>query len=293
MVAFADIVSVGRCWLKGISQIMLLENAFSGLLLLIGVFYGSPLMGLAMTLAVICGTSAATILKFNQSEIDKGLYGFSAALVGVGLLLFFEPTAVAWILVVICSIMASLLQHFFIRRNIPAFTFPFVLIMWIVIFIATRYFPFLLSSTTYSDSLNIDYLGFGIKSFGQVIFQDSMVAGMLFFIAVLIDSPMGALFGLAAAMLSGFISWLIFAPIGEVSMGLFGYNAVLCAIVFAGKNISDVVWAVISVLMALVIGWFMWNYRLVQLTFPFVLASCITVIVKGYMVTSHGKSSSM
>ncbi|HPB58408.1 MAG TPA: urea transporter, partial [Bacteroidales bacterium] len=76
--------------LKGLGQIMLQENSITGLLFLIGIFYGSPLMGLAALLAVICGTSTAYLLKYDKKEIHQGLYGFSAALVGVATLLFLK-----------------------------------------------------------------------------------------------------------------------------------------------------------------------------------------------------------
>lgn len=57
--------------LKGLGQIMLQENAVTGLLFLIGIFYGSFIMGTAALLAVVCGTTTALLLKYEKSEIDK------------------------------------------------------------------------------------------------------------------------------------------------------------------------------------------------------------------------------
>ena len=71
--------------LRGLGQIMLQENAATGVLFLIGIFYGSTTMGIAAILSVCCGTLTAKILGYDKSEIEKGLYGFSAALVGVAL----------------------------------------------------------------------------------------------------------------------------------------------------------------------------------------------------------------
>lgn len=84
----ASVVSV---ILKGLGQIMLQENSITGLLFLIGIFYGSPIMGFSALLATICGTSIAYLLKYDKTEINKGLYGFSAALVGVAVMLFLKP----------------------------------------------------------------------------------------------------------------------------------------------------------------------------------------------------------
>lgn len=82
--------SVLSTLLKGIGQIMLQENSLTGLLFLIGIFYGSIIMGLAL-LAAICGTVTAYLLKYDKTEITQGLYGFSAALVGVAAMLFLKP----------------------------------------------------------------------------------------------------------------------------------------------------------------------------------------------------------
>ena len=86
--------------LKGLGQIMLQENAVTGLLFLIGIFYGSFTMGAAALLAVVCGTTTALLLKYEKSEIDKGLYGFSAALVGVAAILFLKQVLISWIIIV-------------------------------------------------------------------------------------------------------------------------------------------------------------------------------------------------
>ena len=64
-VSFASII------LKGLGQIMLQENAVTGLLFLIGIFYGSFTMGAAALLAVVCGTTTALLLKYEKSEILK------------------------------------------------------------------------------------------------------------------------------------------------------------------------------------------------------------------------------
>lgn len=95
--------------LKGLGQIMLQENALTGLLFLIGIFYGSFLMGIAALLATLCGTATALLLKYEVSEIEKGIYGFSAALVGVAVMLFFKPLFLSWVFLVIGSVLATIL----------------------------------------------------------------------------------------------------------------------------------------------------------------------------------------
>lgn len=259
---------------------MLQENAVAGFLFLIGIFYGSVTMGVAALLATACGTAAAILLKYDKSEIDKGLYGFSAALVGVAIMLFIKPVFLSWVFIIVGSILATVLQHFFIKRKIPVFTLPFVLVTWVILLFANNYFTGIMLEPPVAIASTTDYFTFGFKGYGQVIFQDSLVSGVLFFIAVFICSPISALYGLAGAILSAIIAFKFSAPINDISIGLFSFNAVLCAIVFAGHQIKDGIWVLISVLLSLAISLLMSKFNITQLTFPFVLASCITLFLK-------------
>lgn len=266
--------------LKGLGQIMLQENAVTGLLFLIGICYGSFIMGVTALLATVCGTATALFLKYDKSEIDQGLYGFSAALVGVALLLFLKPVVLSWILVIIGASSATIIQHFFIKRKIPVFTLPFVLVTWLMLFFANNYFTTTLAAPTSAIVSTTDYFIFGFKGYGQVIFQDNLVAGLLFFIAVFISSPISALYGFIGAVLSAIIAFKLSVPINDISIGLFSYNAVLCAIVFAGNQIKDGIWVLLSVLLSLFASLLMVKFNFIPLTFPFVLASCVTLFFR-------------
>lgn len=266
--------------LKGIGQIMLQENALTGLLFLIGIGLGSIHMGLGALLATVCGTGSAILLKFEKKDINSGIYGFSAALVGVAVMLFFKPVLLSWLLVCIGAVAASTLQHFFIQRKIPAFTLPFVVVTWCFILFAKYCVPNLLLETTPNPLAPIDTLAFAIKGFGQVIFQEKIVSGLLFFIAVYINSPSSALLGLVASVFSGLIAHLFQLPLANIEMGLWSYNAVLCAIALGGLTVKDGLWILAAVLIAIIIQLFMAQYHLIALTFPFVAATCMTLFFK-------------
>jgi len=273
-------ISLANIILKGLGQIMLQENPVTGFLFLVGIFYGSLTMGVAALLATISGIVTAFLLKYDKAEINKGLYGFSAALVGVAIMLFLKPVFISWIILIIGSALATVIQHFFMKRKIPVFTLPFVLITWLILFFANNYFTGLLSEGSITTASSINYFTVGFSGFGQVIFQDNLISGVLFFIAVFISSPISALYGFIGAVLSAFIAFSISAPVADISIGLFSFNAVLCTIVFAGHQIKDSIWALIAILLSLVISLLMFKFNFTQLTFPFVLASCITLFVK-------------
>lgn len=266
--------------LKGLGQIMLQENSITGLLFLIGIFYGSYTMGLAALLATICGTATAYLFKYDKSEIEQGLYGFSAALVGVAVMLFVKPVIWAWLFVILGGVAAAMLQHFAIKRNFPAYTLPFVVVTWLILLICNKFCGGFLAISTPAVAQSSDSLTEGFKSFGQVIFQDKFLPGLLFFIAVFISSPIAALYGLAAAVVSAILAFYLSVPLTEINLGLYGFNAVLCAIVFAGPKVRDGVWVLISIILALAISLLLLKIGIPKLTFPFVLATWITLLLK-------------
>lgn len=269
--------------LKGISQIMLQENALTGLLFLIGIFYGSLFMGMAAIIATFSGTLTALILKYNRKDIDSGIYGFSAALVGVACAFFLKPALIVWIIIILGGSLATVIQHFFHSRNIVVFTFPFVVVTWLILFMSNRLLPHIIIEKAYVEVINSIGVDFGFKGFGQVIFQDTLLAGVLFFIAVFINSPIAALYGLAAATLAGNMSFHVNAPFDQISDGLFSFNAVLCAIVFAGARVKDGFWALLAVLLSLLVSMLMLRWGFIQLTFPFVFASIPILLLKNSM----------
>jgi urea transporter len=266
--------------LKGIGQIMLQDNIWTALLFLSGIFCGSITMGVATILAVVTGTFIAKLLRYDADETNSGLYGFSAALVGVALIVFFQPTAITWAAIVAGSILATIIQHFFIVKKIPAFTFPFILVTWLLLFIA-HYFPFLTEppSVVSNTVVNSKFSTLPL-AFGQVIFQGSIWSGLLFFAGVLVNRPIAAIYALVAAALSGFVAYKLGEPTKDIYLGLLSYNGVLCAITFAGKKLEDFIMALIAVVLSILIMIQMRNMNLPALTFPFVLASWLVIIIK-------------
>lgn len=169
--------------LKGIGQIMLQENIYTGIFFTIGIFLGSVSMGIAVLLATLVGTLTAKALKYDKKEISMGLYGFSPALVGVALNFLFQSEIIIWVLVIIGAAAAAILQHFFIKRNIPVFTFPFILVSWILVTVLHHFTNIPPSEAFISvpDLSNIDNFTSETNGFGEVIFQGSIWAGILFF----------------------------------------------------------------------------------------------------------------
>jgi urea transporter len=273
--------------LKGLGQIMFQGNRWTGLALLAGLFLGHWHYGLAALMAASAGTALATALKFDAKAVRSGLYGFSAALVGVVLVFYFRATWGIWVLALVGGGAASLLQHAFIRWKVPGNTFPFIAVSWLLIFLLQQcteaplvYHP----PSAPMDPAMGQWLC-GTNGFGQVIFQGKTLVGILFLTGVLLNSRIAAVYGLLASFAGAWIAQAAGQPAEAVGLGLFGYNTLLSAMALAGPKLRDALWALIAVgiTAALQLAW------VVQgtfdafggvLTFPFVAGTWLTLALR-------------
>jgi urea transporter len=179
-------------------------------------------------------------------------------------------------------------MNFCLQKKVPIFTFPFILLVWISLYFFHTVVPIeapseadlagLLDEPTTFDLSNF---GFG---FGEVIFQGSFISGLIFFLAVYLSSPNAALWGLAGAFAGGVFAKLIVDQFEAVQQGWFTFNSVLCAITFSGVQRRNGIYVLLSVFISVVIENFMMNKGLIFLTFPFVMASWLTLVVRDVLV---------
>lgn len=270
---FSRLFQIG---LKSIAQIMLQDNIWTGLLILVAVFYANIFMGLAMVLAVTTAIITAKLFKLKEENLKLGLYGFSAALVGVAFILLFENSWWNYILIIPAATLATLLQAYCIKINIKIFTLPFVLITWLAMFGISHIFPEGMNQLIVSDYSQENQLFYAIRSIGQIILQEHWISGLIFLIAIFIAQPIAGIFSFFAALLSSYLA-TFFIDISLVSMGLMGFNAALCAIVFSGTKFKNIILTFLSTILSLVITLLFFHFEWTVLTFPFV-ASCMLLI---------------
>lgn len=277
---FITLRTTVRSYFVGIGQIMLQENAITGLLFLIGIFYNSVLMGITIFFATIIGTSTAKLLKYDVNNINKGLYGFNAALVGIAGIVFLKIKILSISILIIACVLSTILHNFFIKKKLPVYTLSFVTVTYSIIFFIKTFTPNLLilnEGISPANNLNFDYI---FKGFGQVIFQENAVSGIVFFIAIFINSPIAAIYAITFSELSGLIAISLSIPLNLVNAGLFSYNALLCAIAFANRKLFTIFWVLLASSLSLIFSLLMNQIQIIQLTLPFVLACFIVSTLK-------------
>ncbi|WP_343586954.1 urea transporter [Flavobacterium sp.] len=275
------IKSIVETVLKGIGQIMLQESAWTGLLFLIAISYDSILMGVAALLSSIIGTATAKICNFSDENIKAGLYGFNATLVGVGLVFFFETSPLIWFLLVLGSVLSTLLMEFSIRKKIPFFTFPFIVIT-VVAVLSIQHFGLAVARipTVNVEMKELEDFAVAAHAYSEVIFQGTIAAGLLFFIGVFLNNPTAALYGFLAAVIAAAIAHFDQDSVKLIEDGMFSFNAVLCGIACSGTKPRDGLYVLLSVIIATYFDIFMMHNGWITLTFPFVLSMWVIVFLK-------------
>lgn len=290
--------------LNGISQIMLQENKITGLLFFLGIFYSSWLMAIGLLIGTISGSVVGYLLNDkNNKALRQGLYGFNAALLGIIITYLYGLYPYSALCIIVSSAFATLLMHFAVIKNIPVFTFPFVVLSWVVVaFVNTTHLMpvverpasdeiFLQQPTVklFEEKLTQvgirfdgdkikDDLIYSTHGFGQVMFQGSFIAGLIFLVGVYVNKPIAALYGIFASILAITLSRLLHSPESSIAAGMFSFSAVLCAIAIAGTRHRDGFLVVISTLLTVIIGILLLRIGIAPYTFPFVVTMWILLL---------------
>lgn len=115
--------------------------------------------------------------------------------------------------------------------------------------------------------------------FGQVMFQGSVVTGIIFFIAIAINSRITAVYALYGSLLGTVLAALIGLPLVMINIGLFGYNAVLCGIALGDKSWKSFLGATFAIVLTVLLNFGLDKAGIITLTAPFVLATWTVLLL--------------
>lgn len=258
--------------LRGIGQIFLQNHAPAGLLILLGMLWASPAMGVGTLLGALTGTVVAMALKYPRAEIIDGLYGFNGALVGVAACFFFGVSPASSILLLGGAALATVLMRAMMQR-VPAYTAPFILTTWGLILLV-KY----TGVTTFADNplpaaAGNDLVAALSMGISQVMFQANIITGLLFLAALLLSSRIAAAYALWGCVLATGIALALQFPTDSINGGIWGYNAVLCAVALGDTTRRGLLLATGAALLSVALTLGFARIGFIALTAPFVLAT--------------------
>ncbi|XP_040928979.1 LOW QUALITY PROTEIN: urea transporter 1-like [Betta splendens] len=237
--------------LRGVAQVMFVNNPVSGLLITAGLFLQDPWWAANGLLGTLVSTVSAVLLRQNREAISAGLYGYNGTLVGVLMAAFSASGSWYWWLLLpnifmsmMCPVLSSALASVAATWDLPIFTLPFNILVCLHVAATGAAHPFFpevsiqpnLSSPNGSVAdLSISQLLLSVPAgVGQVFGCDGPWTGGLVLLALLLCSPticLHALVGSAAGALSGLA---LAASHRDVYSGLWGFNSALSCVAVGG-----------------------------------------------------------
>ncbi|GAB6989674.1 urea transporter [Paenibacillus pini] len=279
--------------LKGISQVMLIENAVTGLIILIAIMISSVSIGIIALLSAFIATLIGRLGGVDKAIVNQGLLGYNSVLAGMALALNLEGGQ-RWLLALagatIATLFTAAMMHLMQKSKIPVLTFPYIILTWFLLLAAYRLGMIQLSPNLIPQDLShwklhpegtLNLFHGLVNGIGQVYFQDKIWSGILILIGVFWASWKFGLYAVIGTAVGWLTAYGFGAEVSLLNFGLYGYNAVLTilavATVFEAKSrfapFSGIIAAMISIPVTASVDTWLLPYGLPALTMPFVLCT--------------------
>ncbi|MEB8307129.1 urea transporter [Staphylococcus xylosus] len=291
-----------RIILKNIAQVLLLDNAWTGLFILLGLFVGNWKVGIMALAASVIALLLAKRTNYSQEEINTGLAGFNPVLTAIALTLFLVPEwysiLIAFIAIVITMPIGSAFREFFKPFGVPMLTMPYVFVSWIILLMSFQFkfvnvdvniLPDTVQEIQFSGH-SIHFINAFLSGFSEIFLLKSIMAGLLILIGIFIASRKAGLFAIVANLI-GFTAVLVLgANHDQINDGLFGYNVILTVLALGvafRTRIQRYVSIVLGILLTVVLHAGMTTlltpFGLPVFTLPFIIATWIMLFAGNQM----------
>jgi urea transporter len=292
--------------LRGVGQVMFMNNPFTGLFVMVAAWVYDPWLGFGGTVGLVVSNLVALLMGFDRGAIHAGLYGFNGVLCGLAMATFLAPPwdglSTVWIVVVSAGssiAMAGLAALFGGAWGVPPFTFAFNLSVLLFLITAlhvargrvgelvapaapttdgTAVSTALRESATAAVASGIDgWLNAIFRGIGQLFFVNSILGGVLVLVGIAICSRIAAGFALVGVVIGTAVGLLLGADGVAIYNGLWGFNSYDACLAVAGvfyvltwrSALLGMACAAYTALLFGAIGSFLGPWGLPAMTLPF------------------------
>lgn len=249
--------------LRGVGQVMFMNNPLTGLLVLVAAWTYDPWLGFGGTVGVVVSTLVAMLMGFDRGAIRLGLYGFNGVLCGLALATFlaphWDPVCTVWIVAVSAGssiAMAGLAAIFGGAWGVPPFTlaFNFSVLLFLVsgLHMIRGRIGELVTPTapqvtgpSVSGALRVSSGALGhtdpvavlnavFRGIGQLFFVNSILGGVLILVGIAVCSRIAAGFALVGSVIGMLVGMALGADGTQIYNGLWGFNSYDACLAIAG-----------------------------------------------------------
>jgi urea transporter/murein DD-endopeptidase MepM/ murein hydrolase activator NlpD len=233
---------LGRTALLSYGVLAFAAHPVPALLILLATFF-HPVVGIMGLAGNLVANLVAFWVHAQKESWRAGVYGVSGLLIGLALGMYAEPSLRLWAFLILgaafTGVLAVMLGNMFARYDLPILSVPFMLVIWLVLLTigvtegdasAFPAIPFLQRIDLWLfDALPLGMFEY-VKMFGNILFQENLLSGVLVFTAIVLYSRISALYALWGGLV-GMVTYLFLH--GSLD-GFHGLNYVLIALALGG-----------------------------------------------------------
>jgi len=120
-----------------VSQVVLVGNAVSGALILLGLAIANWKVGVAAVLGSVVGSLTAIVAGQPWSEVAGGLDGYSGVLTAIAVsVAFFRSSLASWLYAVPWIVVTAVVTFVMHALGVDTYTWPYILTTWVALVIA-------------------------------------------------------------------------------------------------------------------------------------------------------------
>ncbi|MEK5331453.1 urea transporter [Lysinibacillus sp. FSL W8-0992] len=289
-----EFTSVILASLIGFSQVVFIENAISGFIILLAITIYSYKLGIISLLSSIVGTLIGKIGGAQENSVRSGLFGYNSVLTALAISLFLTGTSrwgIALLGAMIAAIFTATMMHFLKNIDMPVLTFPFIILTWFILLASYKLNVFHLSESLVPQSLSYWQLNIAgelnwavgfLNNIEQIFFLNHPLSGVLLYTAIFWASWKLGLNAVIGSVVALVLSYGLGGEHALIIGGLYGYNAILTCMavstVFSTKSnrfriISGILATCVTIPLTASFSTWLLPYGLPVLTIPFVLST--------------------
>ena len=221
--------------LNGVGQVIFLQSATCGTLILAALLYGDLWLGILATIGTLSSTISAGAFNVDTKVIQSGLLGYNGCLVGCAFSVFlglqpWSPTAFA---VTIAFAAVTVPLGFTLAPicgSVPQWTLAFNFLTLTVLYVAKLPVDASAIPTDTGTLSTLEWSCAPLIGISQIFVVNNALTGVIILCAICYYSPKCALHTIFGSCIGIGMAIACSAPTNDIAIGLWGFNPALTSL---------------------------------------------------------------